>query len=85
MIRAAILKEAAAVLETRAETYGPADTALRAIAARWSLTLGQPITPAQVVLCMIDLKMVRLARDTAHRDSLVDVIGYAALMPEVQQ
>ena len=85
MIRTAILKEATAVLETRAETYGPAETALRAIGAHWSLTLGQPVTPAQVVLCMIDLKMVRLASDTAHRDSLVDVIGYAALMPEVPQ
>ncbi|MEK9721360.1 MAG: DUF6378 domain-containing protein [Quisquiliibacterium sp.] len=85
MTRHAILTQAAAVLEGRAETYGPADTALRAIAARWSLTLGQQITPAQVALCMIDLKMVRLAHDPSHRDSLVDVIGYAALMTEVQR
>lgn len=85
MTQPAILAQAAAVLESRAETYGPADTALRAIAARWSLTLGQPVTPAQVALCMIDLKMVRLAHDPSHRDSLVDVIGYAALMTEVQR
>ena len=85
MTRPAILAHAAAVLESRAETYGPADTALRAIAARWSLTFGQQITPAQVALCMIDLKMVRLAHDPSHRDSLVDVIGYAALMTEVQR
>jgi len=85
MTRHAILTQVAAVLESRAETYGPADTALRAIAARWSLTLGQPVTPAQVALCMIDLKMVRLAHDPSHRDSLVDVIGYAALMTEVQR
>jgi len=85
MTRHAILTQAAAVLEGRAETYGPADTALRRIAARWSLTLGQPVTPAQVALCMIDLKMVRLAHDPNHRDSLVDVIGYAALMTEVQR
>lgn len=85
MTRHATLTQAAAVLESRAETYGPADTALRGIAARWSLTLGQPVTPAQVALCMIDLKMVRLAHDPSHRDSLVDVIGYAALMSEVQR
>jgi hypothetical protein len=85
MTRPSILDHAAAVLESRAETYGPADNALRAIAARWSLTLDRPVTPAQVVLCMIDLKMVRLAHDPGHRDSLVDVIGYAALMPEVQR
>jgi len=85
MTQHAILTQAAAVLDNRAETYGPADTALRAIAARWSLTLGRPVTPAQVALCMIDLKMVRLAHDPSHCDSLVDVIGYAALMPEVQR
>jgi hypothetical protein len=85
MTQPAIFAQAAAVLESRAETYGSANVALRAIAARWSLTLGQPVTPAQVALCMIDLKMVRLAHDPSHRDSLVDVIGYAALMPEVQR
>ena len=84
MTRPAILDDAAHVLEARAETYGPATASLRAIAARWSLTLGRSVAPAEVVLCMIDLKMVRLAHDPAHRDSLVDVIGYAALMPEVQ-
>lgn len=85
MNRPAILDHAAQVLEMRAEVYGPADTSLQAIAARWSLTLGRPVTSAQVVLCMIDLKLVRLTHDPTHRDSLVDVIGYAALMPEVQR
>ena len=82
MTRPAILEETAHVLEARAETYGPATDALRSIAARWSLTLGVPVSPAQVALCMIDLKLARLAYDPAHRDSLVDVIGYAALMSE---
>jgi hypothetical protein len=85
MTRPAILDHAAQVLESRAETYGPADAALQAIAARWSLTLGCPVTPAQVVLCMIDLKLVRLIHGPAHRDSLIDVIGYAALLPEAQR
>ena len=85
MTRPAILDHAAQVLEMRAETYGPADASLQAIAARWTLTLGRPVTPAQVVLSMIDLKLVRLTHDPCHRDSLVDVIGYAALLPEVQR
>ena len=50
----------------------------------WSITLGRTVTPAEVVLCMIDLKLVRLAHDPGHRDSLVDVIGYASLLQEVQ-
>jgi hypothetical protein len=54
-----------------------------AIAARWSLTLGRPVTAAQVTLCMIDLKLARLVQDPSYRDGVVDVIGYAALLPEV--
>lgn len=83
MSRAALLDRAAQVLETRAKAYGSATTSFAAVAARWSLTLGRPVTPAEVVLCMIDLKLVRLAHDPGHCDSLVDVIGYAALLPEV--
>jgi hypothetical protein len=32
---------------------------------------------------MIDLKLARLAYDPKHQDSTADVIGYAALLPEV--
>jgi hypothetical protein len=41
------------------------------------------VTPAQVVLCMIDLKLARLAHDPKHHDSVLDVLGYTALLPEV--
>lgn len=85
MSDAALLDEAESILTLREATYGPAADAMAAIAARWSLTLGQPVTAAQVVLCMIDLKLARLSHDPSHRDSAVDVIGYAALLPEVTQ
>src|SRR5687767_11261183 len=49
----------------------------------WSLTLGVKVSPAQVVLCLIDVKMARLARDPKHLDSQVDVAGYAACLREV--
>jgi Domain of unknown function (DUF6378) len=78
-----ILQHAASVLAERGAAYGDAATSMAAVAARWSLTLGHPVTPAQVVLCMIDLKLTRLAHDPAHHDSIADVIGYAALLPEV--
>jgi hypothetical protein len=80
-----LLDKAAAVLEERGQAYGAADAAFEAIAARWTLTLGCPVSAAQVVLCMIDLKLVRLAHDQGHEDSLIDVIGYAALFPEVRR
>ena len=77
------LKHAANVVAERRAQYGDASTAMTAIADRWSATLGCKVTPAQVVLCLIDLKLVRLARDPAHEDSAVDVCGYAALLHEV--
>ena len=56
---------------------------MSAIAARWSITLRHAVTPAQVVLCLMDLKMARLQRDPAHRDSMVDLIGYATILQQV--
>ena len=79
-----ILGHTAKVLEERRDDYGDPAEQFRAIADRWSITLGMPITPAQVALCMIDLKLARLAYDPGHIDSLVDVIGYAALLREVR-
>jgi len=79
-----ILGHTAKVLEERRDDYGDPAEQFRAIADRWSITLGTPISPAQVALCMIDLKLARLAYDSGHVDSLVDVIGYAALLREVR-
>ena len=78
-----ILKHAAGVLAERTKIYGAPDKAMAAIAARWSITLGRPVTPAEVVLCMIDLKLTRLARDPRHQDSMLDIAGYAAVLHEV--
>jgi len=78
-----LLQHAAAVLAERRATYGDPAASMETVAARWSVTLGHPVTPAQVMLCMIDLKLARLAHDPTHHDSVVDVIGYAALLPEV--
>ena len=80
-----MLQQAAAVIDERGAAYGDVVMSMSSIAERWSITLGHAVTPAQVVLCMIDLKLTRLAHDPTHQDSIVDVIGYAALMPEVTQ
>jgi len=78
-----LLKHAAAVVANRRESYGEPRAALEVVAKRWSLTLGRSVTPAQVALCLIDLKLARLAHNPAHLDSTVDVAGYAALLREV--
>ena len=54
------LKRVAQVLEDRGAAYGDPKTQMEAIARRWSITLGTPVTAQQVALCMIDLKLARL-------------------------
>ncbi len=80
-----IVEEAQRVLTQRRATYGDPAASMAMVAARWSVTLGHPVTPAEVVLCMIDLKLARLVYDPGHHDSTLDIIGYAALLPEVRR
>jgi Domain of unknown function (DUF6378) len=80
---ASLLQHAAGVVEHREGVYGPPEESFAAVAIRWSLVLGIDVTPAQVALCLIDLKLARLARDPSHLDSIVDVAGYAACLREV--
>jgi hypothetical protein len=67
----------------RASEYGEPVDLFEHVAQRWWLTLGTKVSPAHVVLCMIDLKLARLVRDPKHLDSQVDVAGYAAVLREV--
>ena len=80
---AMLLQHAAGVVEHRKSVYGAARPLFEHIACRWSLVLGMEVTPAQVALCLIDLKLARLAHDPAHEDSAVDVCGYAAVLREL--
>jgi len=79
-----LLTHVGTVLEDRRAAYGDPKSQMQVVAQRWSITLGTTVTPAQVALCMIDLKLTRLAYDPGHVDSVVDVIGYAALLREVR-
>ena len=78
-----MLQHAASIIAERGATYGDVATSMTSVAARWSITLGCTVTPAQVVLCLIDLKLTRLGHDPAHQDSVVDLAGYAAVLHEV--
>jgi hypothetical protein len=78
-----LLEHAAGLVNQRRREYGEPVDLFEQIAQRWSLTLGATVSPAQVVLCLIDVKVARLARDPKHLDSQVDVAGYAACLREV--
>ena len=79
------LQHTARVVAHRRDEYGEPEDLFEQVAKRWSLTLGSPVSPEHVALCLIDLKLARLAGNPGHLDSIVDVAGYAACLHEVSQ
>ena len=75
----------------REKTYGAPDKNLVAIAGYWSNHLFtrfgvyHDITGADVCVMMTLLKAARLGNDVTHRDSLVDAVGYLALLERIQK
>lgn len=87
-----ILTEASEIIYgDREQTYGDPSKNLQAIAKYWSVHLNRkygletPLTVDDVCGMMILLKQARLANQPEHRDSLVDIAGYAALQERCQQ
>ena len=79
-----LLQHTARVIQDRQGQYGDPGPLFELIATRWTLVLGVEVSPSQVALCLIDLKLARLAANPGHQDSIVDVAGYAALLAELQ-
>lgn len=80
-----VLKEAHTIIYgDREKTYGHPSKNLKAIATMWTTYLqsvgSRSLTSQDVCVMMILLKGARLANDPAHRDSVVDICGYAALI-----
>ena len=80
---AALLEQAVGLIARRRCAYGKPAPLFEHIAKRWSPTLGSAVSPAQVMLCLSDLKLARLAHNPAHADSQLDLAGYAAVVREV--
>lgn len=78
-----VLEEASAVITgPRREAYGPVEASFGAIASGWASILGIEVTPRDVALCMVWLKVVRESH-SHQRDNLVDICGYAALADQL--
>jgi hypothetical protein len=78
-----LLEHAAGIVTRRRREYGEPGDVFEMVAKRWSLVFGTKVTASQVVIALLDLKLVRLSRDPKHLDSIVDVAGYAAVLREV--
>lgn len=90
-VRKTVLDEAvAAVNGSRADNYGDQLTNFTNIADRMTITLREkliaPITPQEVALLMMDVKIARLAKTGGqHKDSIVDIAGYALCLEKVNE
>ena len=83
MKAADFLSQVALIVRERGEVYGDPRANLGDTAARWSATLCHKVSPAQVAMCMVDLKMSRLKASPQHLDSLQDICGYISLLAEI--
>ena len=86
-IRSQILSRASDIINgNREDTYGTPQQNFACVAQIWSAILGIEISPAQVCLCMVGVKMARAATGKIdHEDNWVDMSGFAACGGEVSQ
>ena len=74
----------------RQQEYGDKLQNFSQIAMIWQgilaakLSPGQTLTADDVALCMIGVKIARLAKTPHHKDSILDVAGYAGCMDILQ-
>lgn len=54
----------------------------RRVAKMWEAIIGSPISPEQVVMCMVALKLAREA-GMHDQDNITDAEGYLSLLSEV--
>lgn len=94
MQRSDILAEAdKCITQDRAKTYGGAEDSFGAIADLWNWWLRGKIstgggddvriTPHDVSMMLALLKVARIRGNPSHRDSYVDLCGYAAIAGEM--
>jgi hypothetical protein len=68
----------------RKEEYGDAKESFTDIATIWSIILNHKVQPKDVAMCMVALKVNRFVNSkNGHKDSLIDICGYAALAGEM--
>lgn len=63
----------------RRQKYGEPAAMYAEIARRWSIELGTDVTAHDVVRCLLQMKMARMKANPHHRDTTVDVAGYAGI------
>jgi hypothetical protein len=78
-----VLERANDIVQQRGESYGHPHDDFTKTAMIWSAILGIEVRPDQVALCMMGVKMSRLAETPDHQDSVDDIAGYTWCLDEV--
>lgn len=84
MARESVLDEAKRVVNQRQMAYGSREDNFGRIAAMWSAILGVTVSPRQVALCMIAVKIARECWKPS-RDNATDIAGYADCLSRLQE
>jgi hypothetical protein len=71
------------ITKDRQQTHGEAEHNFDNIARLWSAYLNHPITPQDVAILMVLLKVVRFKGNPTHVDNAIDMCGYSALAGEI--
>jgi len=81
-----ILEEAKSIIYgDREKTYGHPSVNLDNIAKYWGIYLKINLNAQDVATMMVLLKLARLMNQPDHRDSLVDAVGYLALIERIKE
>ena len=80
-----LLDKARETCVERGKDYGHPFHDFTKIAKIWSVIFETTVTPEQVALAMIGVKMARICQnsDYYHADSVLDICGYASCLEEV--
>ena len=77
--RRELLAEASEVVaKDRNSSYGEPEDAFARIAVLWSAYLNKGVSRTDVAAMMVLMKVARIAHTPEHRDSWLDIAGYAA-------
>jgi len=78
-----LLNNVKSTLVQRGSVYGSAEINHRRISELWSGYLDTYISPEQVAMCMLLVKVARLSQSSDHEDSLADLLGYGLIYHQI--
>jgi len=78
-----LLDDVQSTLVQRGSIYGSAEINHRRISELWSGYLDTYISPEQVAMCMLLVKVARLSQSSDHEDSLSDLLGYGLIYNQI--